>query len=412
MLSPAQVLPFLQDPDPKVRGLAAGYLGEAHDRGPATQDDLWAAIDRHRMPSEPHRPARLGWTGPGERSLFLRQLAAFEPTERSVDRLLDELRTERYAHLREDLLRAADEIPVPAKRRLLADPSVTDELDNDMVLGLREDVWLAGQDFEHLWAALAECAAALGADGAIESPAFRRALRLVRALAAHPERAAERALAILRGPAPASDVASWEETFGILIFERVPMPAFEPRLLDVLGHDGDLYLNERACNALVRSGLPEVVAALEQRIPGGPRELRIYGRGVLSQIKIPASEAACVRLLRRSADEYERTEYASCLYHLCASTAEAIGVIAAMVLTGQYDPEPIALDEALLRLGTMVGWAPDEAAWKARPRPDRLAKKRELLRRMEAASRRPPVKLSPDTSVPYGARPRRTGTSR
>jgi hypothetical protein len=399
MLLPAQVLPFVQHPARGVRHHAVGYLGEAHDRGAATQDDLWDALDRNGADRR-------------ERSWFMRWLRAFAPTERSTDRLFHELRAERDPGLRKDMLRAATELPVDAKVRLLADPSITDELATFVVLGLRDDVWLAGQSFEQLWAALEECAAGLGVGGTIESPLFRRAVCLVRALAAHPERAGERALAILRGPAPASDVASWEETFSVLIFERVPMPAFDARLLDILGQEGDLYLNERATDALVRLGTPEVVAAIEQRIPGDSMAFLIYGRGVLAQIKIPESEATCLRLLGRSAALPDRTEYASCLYHLCASTPEAFGAIAAMVLAGLYDPELIALDEAVLTLGTMVGWAPDEAAWEARPRPDRRESERALLKLLETARKRPPRPLPLDDSVPYGARPRRKRVSR
>lgn len=401
MLSPAQVLPFVQHPDYEVRHLAVGYLGEGHDRGAATQDDLWAALDRYpRISSGPH-------PGVSDRSWFLRWLHVFAPTPLSTDRLFHELRTERDLGLRKDLLRAATELPVDAKLRLLADASVTDELAADAVLGLRDDVWLAGQSFEHLSAALEECAAGLGADGTIASPLYRRVQCLVRALAAHPGRAGERALAILRGPLPTGDVAAWEETFSVLIFARVPMPAFDARLLDILGQKGDLYLNERASDALVRQGTPEVVAAIEQHIPGGTSALQIYGRGVLSMIKIPESEAACLRMLGRSANVRERTEYASCLYHLCASTSEAFGTIAAMVLAGRYDPELLSLDEALLTLGTMVGWAPDEDAWEARPRPDRGAGLRTLMKILDDARKGPRVPRPPDDSVPYGARPRR-----
>jgi hypothetical protein len=412
MLLPDQVLPFVRHPDSRVRILAVGYLGEAHDRGAATQDDLWDALDRYRpLPRQLRKKEDLR-----ELSWFMRWLHAFAPTEGSTRRLFHELRSERDPRLRKDMIRAATELPVDAKLRLLADPSITDELDADVVLGLRDDVWLAGQSFEELWAALEECAAGLGPAGTIESPLFRRAVCVVRALAAHPERAGERALAILRGPAPAGDVASWQETFSVLIFERVPMPAFDARLLDILGQDGDLYLNERASDALVRQGTPEVVAAVEERIPGGTSAFQIYGRGVLGQIKIPESEAACLRLLRRSARLQERTEYASCLYHLCASTPEALGAIAGMVLAGLYDAELISLDEALLTLGTMVGWAPDEAAWEARPRPDRNDGElhQAFWKAIEALRRRPPGPLPPlrDDSVPYGARPRRKRASR
>jgi hypothetical protein len=403
MLLPAQVLPFVQHADPEVRHLAVGYLGEGNDRGAATQDDLWAALDRRPLSAA----LRLDEGARSERSWFMRWLPTFAPTPLSIDRLFHEVRTERDLRLRKDLLRTTIELPVDDKVRLLADASVTDELAADEVLGLRDDVWLAGQSFEQLWAALAECGAGLGAHGSIESPQFQRAVRLVRALAAHPERAGERALAILRGPAPTSDVTSWEETFSVLIAERVPLPAFDARLLDILGQQGDVYLNERAGDALVRLGTPAVVAAIEERIHGEASRFQIFGRGVLSQIKIPEAEAACVRLLGRSAALLERTEYACCLYYLCASTPEALGAIAAMVFTGRYDPLPIALDKALLTLGKMVGWAPEEAAWKARPQPGESETRLEFWRLLKAASKRPPGPLPPDTSVPYGARPRR-----
>src|SRR5262245_15902186 len=133
MLLPAQVLPFVQHPHPEVRHLAVGYLGEAHDRGVATQDDLWAALDRHPISSGPRQG------GVDQRSWFMRWLPAFVPTERSTDRLFHELRTERDLRLRNNMLRAATELPIDAKLRLLADPSITDDLATDVVLGLRDD---------------------------------------------------------------------------------------------------------------------------------------------------------------------------------------------------------------------------------------------------------------------------------
>jgi hypothetical protein len=406
MLLPAQVLPFLQHAYRDVRHFAVGYLGEAHDRGPATQDDLWASLDFNLFVSPPHMP---DWISK-DRSWYLRWLHRFVPTDRSTDRLFHELVIERDGRIRKDLLLAASELSVEAKLRLLADPGVTDNLAVDEVLGLRDDVWLAGQSFEQLWLALEEHAAGLGAYGTIESLPFRRAVRVVRALAAYPERAGERALASLPGPAPEDDAASWMEAFAVLIFGRVPMPALAAGLLDILGVDVDLYLNERASDALVRLGTPEVVEAIEQRLPGSTRPFSTYGAGVLSEIKIPESEAACLRLLERSADVRTRTQYASCLYHLCASTPEAFAAIAAMVLTGRYDPELLSLDDDLITLGKMVGWAPDEAAWEARPIPARGEGRRKLLARLEALRKRHPGQLPPlrpDRTAPYGAMPRR-----
>jgi hypothetical protein len=134
---------------------------------------------------------------------------------------------------------------------------------------------------------------------------------------------------------------------------------------------------------------PEVVAVLEERIPGAVGLLRTYGRGVLGEIKRPESEVACLRLLGRTASIRERTEYASCLYHLCASTPEAFGAVAAMVLTGRYDPVWTSLDDALLTLGTMLGWEPDDDTWEARPRPDRREHDRTVGRRRDRSRTAP-----------------------
>ena len=50
-----------------------------------------------------------------------------------------------------------------------------------------------------------------------------------RVVAAHPAPVRERAFPCLRGSLPESAAASWEETFAVLIFGRVPMPALAPR---------------------------------------------------------------------------------------------------------------------------------------------------------------------------------------
>src|SRR5262245_36014152 len=47
MLSPAQVVPFLQHADQRVRNLAVKYLSGANDPSPATADDIWRMIDKH-----------------------------------------------------------------------------------------------------------------------------------------------------------------------------------------------------------------------------------------------------------------------------------------------------------------------------------------------------------------------------
>src|SRR5262245_7236874 len=80
MLSPDQIIPFLQHSDPSVRELALRYLEGAHDPSPATADDIWRAIDRF---------------GGSELRHFYHALSAMPQTDASLHRTLAALRSQR-----------------------------------------------------------------------------------------------------------------------------------------------------------------------------------------------------------------------------------------------------------------------------------------------------------------------------
>lgn len=77
MLPPAQVIPFLEHEDWKVRNEAARYLANAHDPAPATAEDFWRAIDRFGL----------------KERILTASLALLPQTEQSYVRLMAALRS-------------------------------------------------------------------------------------------------------------------------------------------------------------------------------------------------------------------------------------------------------------------------------------------------------------------------------
>ncbi len=289
MLFPAEVRPFLSHEDGFVRDLALDYLWDAHDPGGTTQEDLWATIDRYgKAPRDPKE----------ERRTFAQCLVSFPPTERSTERLLEGLRIEADTDVMRHLVRAAAALPPESVRRLLDDPRIVHRLSTpeaprevldpehvhpsdvlrrklearrvtfrpspEVVEGLREDLDLAGRSAHVLARELYDLAMRLdrttllpdGWRDVEESPLLRRGERLVRALARHPDPAAEGALYFLRHP---GGHGVWEETFALMIFARVPLPGVEERVLEILDEEEVTFAGSCARDALVRLGTPEVI---------------------------------------------------------------------------------------------------------------------------------------------------------
>jgi hypothetical protein len=157
-------------------------------------------------------------------------------------------------------------------------------------------------------------------------------------------------------------------------------------------------------------GTAEVVAAVASGFPGTD-PFRTYAPGVIARIRRPESEAVLLRLLEAETDLYRRTELAMYLLDLCATSAEALGLVEQMVEDGEYDPMLVDLDELLVTAGKMVGWSPrDPEAWNAKPKLMRpmLAAQAALQRLTERMVSPAPGRPRPEPRgfVPFGKKAR------
>jgi hypothetical protein len=315
MLSPAEVVPFLLHEDGSVREHALEYLADGHDPGPATGDDVWTAIDRYG--DEPSRYAT------SQRAVFAAKLPCFPATERSTERLLDALRAGPAPAEALHLIGAARELAPAVLRRLLEDDAIRTGLTAETVAEIADDLVLAETGFDTLWDELRICTVELGDAGTLESPMFRRAQRLVRAISRSPEQAAARGLEILSGTPATEPAASWMELFAVKLFDRVRYRGPLAPLLRILGEEGD-YTNERAVDALVHVGTPEVVATIEARLADSTDPFQVYATSAIARIRRPESEAALIRQLEPEDNLYRRTELAMFLLELCMSVIAKI----------------------------------------------------------------------------------------
>lgn len=397
VLLSTDIVPFLLHEDTDVREHALEYLAKGHDSAPATADDIWTTMDRYG-----DTPAHYGLN---ERAIFAAELIHFHPTPRSTQRLFNALRTGARSNVGMHLHRAARELPPTDARALLMDKAIRAQLPAAMIAEIEADLMLAEMSFDALWTSLSGAAVELGDAWQLDSPVYRRALRLVRAIARSPEQAAAHGLESLGGGLARAPVEANMELLALELFGRIPYPGPLEPLLRLLGEEGD-YVNECVSDALVRVGSPDVIAAVASGLPGTEPFLT-YAPGVIARIRRPESEAALLRLLEAEPDLHYCTWLATYLLELCTTSAEALGLIEQMVEAGEYDPMLVDLDELLVTAGKMVGWSPrDPGAWEARPklmRP-RMDLQAVLQRMTERIASPAPARLRPKLRgfVPFG----------
>ena len=353
MLTPQQVIPFLQHDDEEVRHHAALYLAGAHDPAPATADDFWRAIDH---------------VGPDKAFTFVDRLELLPQTDESVSRTLAAL-AQFPEELRAGLLRALRSLDLDAARRRLDEIRSAQNVTPDVVGHLEQRLALADEPAEGLWDRLMAQAAALENKELTEADALA-AERLIEALARRPDLAADRAVALLRD----ESVRDWREVMvADLAGEmRLRTPEAIEALIDKLGDEEADILWETAGEALVRVGDPAVVARLAERF--GPAEwgFKISAAGVLGRIKTPEAEAAVLRLLPGEADREVVTFLASSLLDLCPTDRDALESVRRIILEERYEPGTADLKSMLVAAGQMAGYEPPEAAaWREQREADR-----------------------------------------
>ena len=353
MLTPQQVIPFLQHDDEEVRQHAALYLAGAHDPAPATADDLWRTIDK---------------AGPDNASAFVERLELLPQTDESAGRALAALGTFPEA-LRTGLLRALRSLDLDLARRRLDDIRAAEHVTPDVVSHLEQRLALADEPAEGLWDKLMAQAAALENKQLTEEDALA-AERVIEALARRPELAADRAVALLRD----ESVRDWREVMvADLAGEmRLRTPEAIEALIDKLRDEEADILWETAGEALVRVGDAAVVARLAERFPQEQWGFKISAAGVLGRIKIPDAEAAVLRLLPAETDKEVLTFLASALLDLCPTDVETFETVRRLILEDRYEPGTADLRSMLVAAGEMAGYAPPEAAaWREQREADR-----------------------------------------
>ena len=363
MLSPAQVIPFLTHNDYAVRYHAAKFLADAHDPAPATADDFWRAIDLHGM-------MRDEFTFEGG----LTHLAAVPCTDAALTRLLQEIAARPAALCMLHLTQALDDLPFDLLRARWEDISSSAGIPDDSKKHLETRLDLASRPLELLWDELMEHAASVSEknwgefDGSVS-------VRLIEALARHPEPFGPRALETLSD----ESVIDWREPFCLdLVGEMRYEPALDILLEKLREEDGQ---NDLAREALVRIGTVDVIRRVAELFPHEGSDFRLPATGVFGDIKRPESEAAVLALLPGEEDDQIQTFLAMALCDLCSR--EGVEVVRRMAIDGRIDESVFEPEELILTVGQMVGYEPPEAA-----------KWRKLVARREAELRQTRARMA------------------
>jgi hypothetical protein len=358
MLTPAQVLPFLQHEERFVRRHAARYLAEAHDPSPATADDFWNAMDRLIPQQAKH---------------LLSYLSYMPQTSASCERIIAAMRNhpDKHAatHLRSALKNLDFNLMVEHRDELLS----LAHLPVDVREHLKERLELAATPLEELWERLAQHSRDVD-EKQVGGFDLRLSDRLIEALVrADPAEAALRALDYLQ-PASRGD---WLEIFCVQLLGKARhKPAIE-LLVNMYRPDSD-YLRERLGDALVEIGDMEVITRMEQVFSDMPWDAQIYMPTVLGRIKRPESDVALLGLLQRHGDLESVPTFVACaLCELCTTQPEALQLLSEMVETEDYDATLVDLEEHFFALSSMVGFEI----------PDAPRRRRELVARLDRIER-------------------------
>ncbi len=344
MLTPPQVIPFLQHDDPDIREEALRYLCEAHDPSPATAEDSWRVIDRF---------------GLAESLSFVARLHNLPQSHDSLDRTLRTLREGAEGgiafHLQNVILWMDLELLDPRQDELLSSPL----LNPDVREHLAQRLALTSRDPAELWEELSN----FGED-VRECYANEFDLNIPDRLAEALARSAEGVdRVVTRLQERSAD--DWMEIFCVRIIGRARHALAVPLLIDRLKLDADV-LREDAVRALVRIGSVEVVRRLEAFYPGKAWHTRLYISDALGKIKRPESEAALIRLIGRERPG-KREVYGVLAGNLCGLwTTQGLEAVRQVIVRGQFDPQIEELDQRLLILGRAIGYEPPEAEhWRA-----------------------------------------------
>jgi HEAT repeat protein len=184
--------------------------------------------------------------------------------------------------------------------------------------------------------------------------------RLIEAIARHGDAAADLAMGRLAGM-PGGD---WMELHAIELLGKLRHAPAIDALLDRLNTPDDDYMPGRCAAALARIGTPEVVRKIEAFFPHKSVYCRMDLVDPLGKIKRPESEQTLIRLLATEVDDTVCAVAGAALCELC--TTDGLETVRELIVHDRYDPQMAEVDELLVALCKMTGYAPPELAdWTA-----------------------------------------------
>lgn len=346
MLTPSEVLPFLQHDDRLVRRRVVDYFKSANDFGPLTADHYWAVIDRF---------------GECEETLsVISDLDDLPQTESSLHRLVSAMNC-KFSELFEFHLQHAARnctLDVASRHReeLLGIATLLPHVKRHLELRLS----LLDHPVDDLWDRLTDRGRKLG--GAYlnsfdksEPDAWVEAI----GRSADPVVMA-RAIEVLKNPQARDD---WRGIFAVRVLgEARHAPAINDLIAQLL-IDTDVARDE-VTRALTRIGTPEVIDRIVAFYPGKPWHVRLYAGSPLGRIKRPQSETALLELLKVEHElEYhpdpddENDDLKDHLLHKLNRLCSVAGLDDARRLLTEFpnDPEILDVFEGLMATSIMTG---------------------------------------------------------
>jgi hypothetical protein len=356
-LTAAQVRAGLYHPDKEVRTAALAYFTGSSSPDPAVMPAVIQAVERY------------GWE---EAFSYSRDLARLAQTDETLAWVIDRLtrhppaESSPFDPLVAVLLEANPALLRRHEPRVLAVPA----LDREAREVVRERVALLAAPAEEQWRRLQEACAAL--DRLEEYP--RAAARLpadaaAAALAAHPEFAAGRALAALRGEV--GDPESWLEVYAVRIVRHLRLAEAVPLLVDRLHEDVDALLEE-VHPALAAIGSDAAVERIVAEWPAADWTFRFMAACVLEDLHTDRSVAAALALAPEEPDRGVRSR----LYEAAVRNfaPEAVEPARQFLLRAPADMDTNQLRDSLLTACALMGERfPEFPTWLAHAKANRAA---------------------------------------
>jgi hypothetical protein len=344
MFPPSNLIKFLDHRSRPISRAAARYFVGAHDPAPATPSVVWSAIGKLEAQ---------------ERRRLIPLIGRLDHDAQDLDRLVQAFKT-RDDTLLIALSDALTQLPAPTLRELFANEDARDKLPAALHDRLKQRVGFAGLGFDELWKKLVDQHETL-ADASLHEADLDTPGDLVCALALHPDRSAARCSEVF---ADSSLNDTLLHTFAVELAGVIRLEAATPHLLDLLAGNGD-YLNDRAVDALVRIGTPDVARQTASRFFESTDIYRIYAPAVLDNIKLAESETAALGLLRETQDFEDRSRLALTLFSLC--TTEGFDDLHRITATGDYTDMLADFEEEMYVLCTIQSRkVPELETWRSR----------------------------------------------